>query len=135
MQGGNKILDDFARMMTDAAGMAQGVKREAEGVFKSQFERMIRDMDLVTREEFEAVRDMAVKAREENDALLIRLEALEAKLAQHAGEYAIWLCYRAIGFVRDRVKIKKSVIGCGHCFEVIVHGARIHECPSRSVSM
>ncbi len=86
MQGGNKILDDFARMMTDAAGMAQGVKREAEGVFKSQFERMIRDMDLVTREEFEAVRDMAVKAREENDALLIRLEALEAKLAQHAGE-------------------------------------------------
>ena len=47
---------------------------------------MIRDMDLVTREEFEAVRDMAVKAREENDALLIRLEALEAKLAQHAGE-------------------------------------------------
>ena len=86
MQGGNKILDDFARMMTDAAGMAQGVKREAEGVFKSQFERMIRDMDLVTREEFEAVRDMAVKAREENGALLARLEALEAKLPQASGE-------------------------------------------------
>ena len=86
MQGGNKNLDDFARMMTDAAGMAQGVKREAEGVFKSQFERMIRDMDLVTREEFEAVRDMAVKAREENDALLARLEALEAKLPQASGE-------------------------------------------------
>lgn len=86
MQGGNKFLDDFARMMTDAAGMAQGVKREAEGVFKSQFERMIRDMDLVTREEFEAVRDMAVKAREENDALLARLEALEAKLPQASGE-------------------------------------------------
>ena len=86
MQGGNKILDDFARMMTDAAGMAQGVKREAEGVFKSQFERMIRDMDLVTREEFEAVRDMAVKAREENDALLARHEALEAKLPQASGE-------------------------------------------------
>jgi BMFP domain-containing protein YqiC len=86
MQGGNKIMDDFARMMTDAAGMAQGVKREAEGVFKSQFERMIRDMDLVTREEFEAVRDMAVKAREENDALSARLEALEARLAQASGE-------------------------------------------------
>lgn len=86
MHGGNKIMDDFARMMTDAAGMAQGVKREAEGVFKSQFERMIRDMDLVTREEFEAVRDMAVKAREENDALLVRLEALEAKLPQASGE-------------------------------------------------
>ena len=86
MQGGNKIMEDFARMMTDAAGMAQGVKREAEGVFKSQFERMIRDMDLVTREEFEAVRDMAVKAREENDALSARLEALEARLAQASGE-------------------------------------------------
>ena len=86
MHGGNKIMDDFARMMTDAAGMAQGVKREAEGVFKSQFERMIRDMDLATREEFEAVRDMAVKAREENDALLVRLEALEAKLPQASGE-------------------------------------------------
>lgn len=86
MQGGNKILDDFARMMTDAAGMAQGVKREAEGVFKSQFERMIRDMDLVTREEFEAVRDMAIKAREENDALALRLAALESHLPTKQGE-------------------------------------------------
>lgn len=77
MQGGNRILDDFARMMTDAAGMAQGVRREAEGVFKAQFERMIRDMDLVTREEFEAVREMAQLAREENDRLLARIEALE----------------------------------------------------------
>ena len=68
------------------SGASGGVKREAEGVFKSQFERMIRDMDLVTREEFEAVRDMAVKAREENDALLARLEALEAKLPQASGE-------------------------------------------------
>jgi BMFP domain-containing protein YqiC len=77
MQGGNRILDDFARIMTDAAGMAQGVKREAEGVVKAQFERMIRDMDLVTREEFEAVREMAQLAREENDRLLSRIEALE----------------------------------------------------------
>lgn len=77
MQGGNRILDDFARIMTDAAGMAQGVRREAEGVFKAQFERMIRDMDLVTREEFEAVREMAQLAREENDRLLARIEALE----------------------------------------------------------
>lgn len=80
MQGGNRILDDFARIMTDAAGMAQGVRREAEGVFKAQFERMIRDMDLVTREEFEAVREMAQLAREENDRLQARLEALEAQL-------------------------------------------------------
>ena len=79
MQGGNRILDDFARIMTDAAGMAQGVRREAEGVFKAQFERMIRDMDLVTREEFEAVREMAQLAREENDRLQARLEELEAQ--------------------------------------------------------
>ena len=77
MQGGNRLLDDFARIMTDAAGMAQGVKREAEGVFKAQVERMIRDMDLVTREEFEAVREMAQLAREENDQLKARLDALE----------------------------------------------------------
>jgi BMFP domain-containing protein YqiC len=81
MQGGNRILDDFARIMTDAAGMAQGVRREAEGVFKAQFERMIRDMDLVTREEFEAVREMAQLAREENDRLLARIEALEGSQA------------------------------------------------------
>jgi BMFP domain-containing protein YqiC len=81
MHGGNKIMDDFARMMTDAAGMAQGVKREAEGVFKSQFERMIRDMDLVTREEFEAVKAMAAKAREENESLAARLAKLEGKQA------------------------------------------------------
>ena len=81
MQGGNRILDDFARLMTDAAGMAQGVRREAEGVFKAQFERMIRDMDLVTREEFEAVREMAQLAREENDRLLARIEALEGSQA------------------------------------------------------
>ena len=81
MQGGNRILDDFARIMTDAAGMAQDVRREAEGVFKAQFERMIRDMDLVTREEFEAVREMAQLAREENDRLLARIEALEGSQA------------------------------------------------------
>ena len=72
MQGGNRILDDFARIMTDAAGMAQGVRREAEGVFKAQFERMIRDMALVTREEFEAVREMAQLARPHHKSFIIR---------------------------------------------------------------
>lgn len=80
MQGGNRILDDFARIMTDAAGMAQGVRREAEGVFKAQFERMIRDMDLVTREEFEAVKEMAARARAEAEDLRARLERLEASV-------------------------------------------------------
>jgi BMFP domain-containing protein YqiC len=81
MQGGNRLMDDFARLMTDVAGMAQGAQREMEGVVRSQFERLIRDMDLVSREEFEAAREMAILAREENDKLAARLEALEAKLA------------------------------------------------------
>lgn len=81
MQGGNRLMDDFARLMTDVAGMAQGAQREVEGVVRSQFERFIRDMDLVSREEFEAVREMAVLAREENDRLAARIAELEAKIA------------------------------------------------------
>ena len=77
----NRIFDDMARLFTDAAGMAQGVRREAEGVMKAQFERLLRDMDVVTREEFEAVREMAVLAREENERLAARVAALEARLA------------------------------------------------------
>jgi BMFP domain-containing protein YqiC len=76
----NRILDDFAKLFTDAAGVAQGVRREAEGVMKAQLERLIRDMDVVSREEFEAVREMAILAREENDKLAARIAALEAKI-------------------------------------------------------
>jgi BMFP domain-containing protein YqiC len=75
------IFDDFARLMTDAAGMAQGVKREIDTVVKTQMERLLSTMDVVTREEFEAVRDMAVLAREENDKLAKQIAELEAKLA------------------------------------------------------
>ncbi|MDF2118304.1 accessory factor UbiK family protein [Roseiarcaceae bacterium H3SJ34-1] len=75
------IFDDFARLMTDAAGMAQGVKREVDTVVKTQMERLLSSMDVVTREEFEAVRDMAVLAREENDKLARKIADLEAKLA------------------------------------------------------
>jgi BMFP domain-containing protein YqiC len=78
-QTSNRIFDDLARLMTDAAGMAQGVRREVENVVKAQLERLIRDMDVVSREEFEAVREMAVLAREENERLAARLAALEAK--------------------------------------------------------
>jgi BMFP domain-containing protein YqiC len=77
----NRILDDIARLVTDAAGAAQGVRREVETVVKTQFERLMRDMDIVSREEFEAVREMAVLAREENDRLSARLAALEAAAA------------------------------------------------------
>jgi len=80
--GTNRILDDFAKLMTDAAGAAQGVRREMETVFRAQGERLLNSMDIVKREEFEAVREMALKAREENDALLARIAALEARLAE-----------------------------------------------------
>lgn len=74
------IFDDLARLMTDAAGMAQGVKREIDTVVKTQLERLLSSMDVVTREEFEAVRDMAILAREENDKLAKQIADLQAKL-------------------------------------------------------
>jgi BMFP domain-containing protein YqiC len=80
--GTNKIFDDFARLMTDAAGAAQGVRKEVETAFHAQAERFMNGMDLVKREEFEAVREMAARARDENDALKARIEALEARLAE-----------------------------------------------------
>lgn len=78
--GPNRILDEFAKLMTDAAGAAQGVRREVETAFRAQAERVLGSMDVVQREEFEAVRDMALKARAQNEELAIRLAALEAKL-------------------------------------------------------
>ena len=83
--GPNRILDEFAKLMTDAAGAAQGVRREVETAFRAQAERILNSMDVVQREEFEAVREMAMKAREENARLAARFEALEAKLAAAAG--------------------------------------------------
>lgn len=77
----NRLFDEFAKLMTDAAGMAQGVKREAETVMKHQAERLFADMDFVKRDEFDVVREMAQKARSENEALSARIDELEAKLA------------------------------------------------------
>jgi BMFP domain-containing protein YqiC len=76
----NRFFDEIGRMMNDAAGAAQGVKREFDTVMRNQAEKFLRDMDLVKREEFEAVKDMARLAREENEALKARIAALEAKL-------------------------------------------------------
>jgi BMFP domain-containing protein YqiC len=81
-QTSNRLLDEMARLMTDAAGVAQGVRREAETAFRSQMERFIAGMDLVKREDFEVVREMASKARIENEALAARVAALEARLAE-----------------------------------------------------
>jgi BMFP domain-containing protein YqiC len=83
--GPNRILDEFAKLLTDAAGAAQGVRREVETAFKSQAEKVLNTMDVVQREEFEAVRDMAVKARAENKALAAQIAALEARLAAFEG--------------------------------------------------
>ena len=74
-----RIFDDVARLVTDAAGVAQGVRREVETIVKTQMERLLASMDVVTREEFEAVRDMAVLAREHSELLEKRLAVLEAK--------------------------------------------------------
>lgn len=79
-QTSNRVFDEFAKLMTDAAGAAQGVRREMETLMRAQGERILREMDVVPREEFEAVKAMARKAREENDALAQRLDALEAEL-------------------------------------------------------
>ena len=80
-QTSNRFFDEMARLMNDAAGAAQGMRREVETLFRTQAERWLRDLDLVKREEFEAVKDMVRLAREENEALKARIAALEAKLA------------------------------------------------------
>ena len=79
MQTRNKIMDDISQLMTNAMGVAQGAKDEAETAMNSLMDRWLADRDFVTREEFDAVRTMAQKAREENEALKARIEALEGK--------------------------------------------------------
>ena len=79
-QTSNRFFDEIGRLMNDAAGAAQGVKREVDTVVRNQAEKILNDLDIVKREEFEAVKDMARLAREENEALKARIAALEAKL-------------------------------------------------------
>ena len=81
VQTTNRFFDEIARLMNDTAGVAQGVRREFETLFRGQAERMLRDLDVVRRDEFEAVKGMARLAREENEVLKARVAALEAKLA------------------------------------------------------
>lgn len=79
MQTRNKMLDDLSQLMTNAMGVAQGARTEAETAMKSLIDRWLADRDFVTREEFDAVRAMAQKAREENEALKSRIDALEKR--------------------------------------------------------
>lgn len=78
MQTRNKFFEDMSQLMTNAMGVAQGAKDEAETAMKGFMDRWLADRDFVTREEFDAVRAMAQKAREENEALKARIDALEA---------------------------------------------------------
>ncbi len=84
MQSRNKFLEDLSHLLSNAMGVAQGARNEAETAMKSWMERWIADRDLVTREEFEAVRAMAIKAREENAALEARIAALEKAMKGRA---------------------------------------------------
>lgn len=84
-QTSNRFFDEIARLMNDAAGVASGVRREFDTLFRSQAERILRDLDVVHREEFEAVKEMARLAREENEELKARIAALEAKMGAGGG--------------------------------------------------
>ena len=77
-----RLYDEFAKLMNDAAGVAQGVRREFDTLLRTQAERIMRDLDVVKREEFEAVKEMARLAREENEALAARIAALEAAIGK-----------------------------------------------------
>lgn len=79
MPPSNRLFDDLARLMTDAAGAAQGVRREAETVVRAQAERLIRDLDVASREELDVLRDLVTSLRTQNEALAARIAALEAK--------------------------------------------------------
>ena len=83
-QTSNRFFDEVARLMNDAAGVAHGVRREFDTLLRTQAERVLGDLDVVKREEFEAVKEMARLAREENEALKARLAALEAKVGKPA---------------------------------------------------
>ncbi len=84
----NRFFDDIARLMTDAAGAADGVRREVETVVKGQIERLLQEMDVARREEVDVLRDMVVAAREENEQLALRVRALEGRLGAGAGAAA-----------------------------------------------
>lgn len=86
-QTSNRLLDEVAKLMTDAAGAAQGLRQEAEGLMRAQAERILQSMDVVKREEFEAAKAMAEKARLENERLAGLVTALEARIAALEGKY------------------------------------------------
>lgn len=89
MAGSNRLMDDFAKLVTDATGAAQGLRREAQTAVKTQIERLLRDMDVATREEVEVLRDMVGALRTENEGLKARVAALEGGGAGTLGSAGI----------------------------------------------
>jgi BMFP domain-containing protein YqiC len=85
MQTNNKLLDDLARVASGALGVASGMRDELEGVLRQRFARVVGDLNVVDREEFEAVKAMAAKARGEQEALALRVAALEAQIKKLSG--------------------------------------------------
>lgn len=85
MQTNNKLLDDLARVASGALGVASGMRDELEGVLRQRFARVVGDLNVVDREEFEAVKAMAAKARAEQEALALRVAALEAQIKKLSG--------------------------------------------------
>ncbi len=85
MQSENRLFDDFVKVMNGAAGTLAGMTREAEGAFRERMREWIGGLDMVGRDEFEAVKAIAVAAREENQALKARLDALEAASKPETG--------------------------------------------------
>ncbi len=81
-QTNSRFFDDLSRLMTDPAGLADGARREAQTFARTQMERMMAGMDIVSRDEFEAVKEMAARARDENEKLAARIAALEARLGE-----------------------------------------------------
>ena len=104
----NRFFDEMARLMNDAAGVAQGVRREFDTLFRTQAERMLRDLDVVQREEFEAVKEMARLAREENEALKARIAALEAKAGAEPSRQEAAQRYSRVRLIIPRV----SALSC-----------------------
>ena len=84
--GPSRIFDEFAKLATDAAGVAQGARKEVETVMRAQAERFMAQMDLVQRDEFEAVKEMAARARSENEALRKEIEEMKAMMAKPASK-------------------------------------------------
>ena len=115
-QTSNRFFDEIARLMNDAAGVAQGVRREFETLMRTQGEKILREMDVVRREDFEAVQDMARLAREENDALKARVAAIEAaakadpwRYARHSGGAAPAQRRRGAGAVSCQCRLSCSI--------------------------